>query len=177
MTTTPTPRGTDLARSQLATLVEAITALGAPVCADADGTEWFALAAVLQAFEIECEGDAAAAPWDPDTALGRVADCAHLVALDVDGERWVMIRLDDVLAHVVPFSQAPVAVAYQTWLCGAFLPALLRSGWYDPPTGHTPPPGQELTALEQREDGRDALEAALGLDRALWDVPDPEEHG
>ena len=44
----------------------------------------------------------------------------------------------------------------------------MRHGWYDPATGHEPPPGHELTALECREDGRDALNNLIpGMGDAL----------
>jgi hypothetical protein len=48
----------------------------------------------------------------------------------------------------------PVAIAYEVWHIGV-IDALLRHGWYDPATNHTPPPARELDAMEQRERGRE----------------------
>jgi hypothetical protein len=46
--------------------------------------------------------------------------------------------------------------------------AISRHGYYDPLTNHTPPPGQELDALERREHGRDLMNALIpGIGDAL----------
>ena len=164
--------GRRIARAHLQALVDAITAYGPPVVCDEDGTEWFALANVIAALDLPYSDDLAADFADPDTALGRVVDCADLKPLDVEGEPWPMISFHDVLAHVTPFARAPVAMAYQEWLCSQFLPAISRSGWYDPAHADQPPVGQELTAIEQREQFRDSINAIIpGMGDWLAETP------
>ena len=70
----------------------------------------------------------------------------------------------------------PVCTAYAVWHNGVTC-ALLEHGWYDPTTGHQPPPGHELTALECREDGRDVMNNLIpGLGDALsGHVPQTED--
>jgi hypothetical protein len=153
--------GKRIAREHLQAIVDAITAYGAPVCCDEDGTEWFALANVIAALDVPYSDDLDADFADPESPLGRVVSSADLKPLWIEGEPWPMISFPDVLAHVTPFARAPVAIAYQTWLCSAFLPAIGRSGWYDPDNAHQPPVGQELTAIEQREDFRESINAII----------------
>jgi hypothetical protein len=53
-----------------------------------------------------------------------------------------------------------VCTTYGVWYCGV-TSALMAHGWYDPATGHTPPPGEELNALECREEGRDLFNTIM----------------
>jgi prophage antirepressor-like protein len=169
------------ARQKVGAIVDKIVALGAPAVTTEDGEMWFSLTAAVQALGLAVD-DPEAAPQDENHPLHRVATCATLMELtNAEGEGWTMISLKDILAHLTPFSPAPEARDYHVWLCSAFLPALLRTGHYDPQTGHAPPPGQELDALERREQGRDVLNAVAPGLGDTWanhaDLPDDEaEH-
>jgi hypothetical protein len=64
------------------------------------------------------------------------------------------------LLQFLRWGRHPVCMAYVEWECNLFS-ALVRHGYYDPATQHTPPPGEELTALELREEGRDLLNGLI----------------
>lgn len=65
------------------------------------------------------------------------------------------VTLRDILDHLSVWSTVPACVAYWDWMCGEFMPAIMRHGYYDPARNHEPPPGEELNAIERREGGRD----------------------
>jgi hypothetical protein len=107
-----TEHGKRIAREYLQAVVDAIMDFDAPTCCDEAGTEWFALAAVLQALDVPCNFDNPTADLDDlDSVLGRVVRCARLEAVEIAGEPWPMISFPDLLAHVVPFGRAPAARA------------------------------------------------------------------
>jgi hypothetical protein len=54
----------------------------------------------------------------------------------------------------------PVATPYVRWHMDV-LDAMMRHGWYDPATNHTPPPERTLDALEQVERGRDLFNGLM----------------
>jgi hypothetical protein len=53
-----------------------------------------------------------------------------------------------------------------SWIRTAYAPAIAQHGDYDPARQHEPPPGQELEALEARENARELLNALLP---GLWE--------
>ncbi len=65
----------------------------------------------------------------------------------------VIIRLH-ALTMYVQFGRHRACIHYRFWQLGVQL-AILKHGYYDPATNHTPPPGRELDALESREGLRD----------------------
>src|SRR5512145_692049 len=119
--------GKRIARAHMQRIVDAILAFASPVCHSADGMAWFARAAAFEALETPVD-DPAAALTEETSVLARVVRGAELASVASEGEPWCMISLTDMLAHLTPLSRAPVAVAYQAWLCEGCLPALMRHG-------------------------------------------------
>jgi hypothetical protein len=102
------------------------------------------------------------------TALGLEQDRAdvephlHLLPrVNAAGMLVTCVTATDVLDECALLSMQPACQAYRKWMCRSFAPALARHGWYNPATGHTAPPGQELEALEMREGCRDLLNALV----------------
>src|SRR6266851_3641368 len=60
----------------------------------------------------------------------------------------------------IDFARHPGCVAYRLWQLKVHC-AFLKHGYYDPLTNHTPPPGEELDALERRERGRDIFNSFM----------------
>jgi hypothetical protein len=70
------------------------------------------------------------------------------------------------------FSRHPAMIAWVDWLCGDYLPAMQRHGYYNPETNHEPPPSELLDAIERREAQRDFLNhLAPGLGDRLVNPP------
>ena len=70
----------------------------------------------------------------------------------------------------------PVCISHVRWHLEV-IDATVKHGWYDPATGHTPPPEKALDALEWRERGRDVFnDFAPGMGDAMTGhVPSTEE--
>jgi hypothetical protein len=66
-------------------------------------------------------------------------------------KQYRMVSEADICNVLAPLSEAPEAEAYVRHCREVILPALLEHGIYDPESGHTPPAGQKLAALEYRE--------------------------
>jgi hypothetical protein len=128
----------------------------------------FAYPEVVQALNL-FPLDADEPPYEPPTVL---------TVSTPEGTTRTVTTLDHLLeSSLIWNSQLPQARAYVKWMCHDFIPALSRHGYYDPETGHQPPPGQELEAMERREEGRDLLNALLpGLgDVSAGQRPSTEE--
>ena len=81
--------------------------------------------------------------------------------IDVDGAHHVAVSLNDVVDYLSPLSTLPACEALWYWIKTEYAPAIVRYGHYDPARQHEPPPGQELEALEARENARALLNALL----------------
>src|SRR5438105_15911862 len=71
------------------------------------------------------------------------------------------VSLTDVVDWLSPLSTLPACEALWDWIRTTYAPAIARHGCFDPPRKHEPPPGQELDALERRENARELLNALL----------------
>jgi hypothetical protein len=76
------------------------------------------------------------------------------VCQPTDSGRWFAALPLHRLAMFIDFARHPGCTTYRLWQLQVHC-AFLKHGHYDPATNHTPPPGQELDALEARERGRD----------------------
>jgi hypothetical protein len=94
-------------------------------------------------------------PEFPD-AYERPPDDVNIAA-DRDGEPVSLVLWSELACRVGIFSHHPAMLAWVDWLCGEYLPAVARHGYYNPDTNHEPPPSQLLDAIERRAQGRDIL--------------------
>jgi hypothetical protein len=81
--------------------------------------------------------------------------------IDTDGVQHVAVSLTDVLDYLSPLSMLPACQTWWHWIKTEWAPALARYGHYDPARHHEAPPGQELDAVEYRENARELLNALL----------------
>ena len=103
-----------------------------------------------------------------ETQLRKNAQRFQLCVFQPHGTgEWVAMLPLQALAMFIDFARHPGCTTYRLWQLEVHL-AFLEHGHYDPATDHTPPPGQELAALEIRERGRDLFnEFAPGFGDAL----------
>jgi hypothetical protein len=81
--------------------------------------------------------------------------------------RYLFVALRPFLLLAGYQGRHPVCLHYCDWQSDV-MSALMHHGWYDPTTGHAPPPGQELDAVEMRERGRDMFNGLMpGLGDAV----------
>ena len=96
---------------------------------------------------------------------------------DTAGGHHTAVSLNDVVDWLSPLSTLPACQALWSWIRTEYAPAIARYGHYDPARQHEPPPGQELEALERRENARELLNALLpGLGEETLETlqePDP----
>jgi hypothetical protein len=111
------------------------------------GTQWILLRHCMQAFRVprytqrwlerQCR-----------PTLGWWQGCLVLLI-----EPWELLQ-------VVPHGEHPVCHRVHHWFLQVQI-AIMHYGVYDPATGHTPPPGQELDAIERREEFQARFDAAF----------------
>jgi hypothetical protein len=85
---------------------------------------------------------------------------------DADGVPHVAVSLTEVVDHLSPLSTLPACETRWWWIRTEYAPAIAQHGYWDPTRQHEPPPGQELEALECRENARALLNALLP---GLWE--------
>jgi hypothetical protein len=90
------------------------------------------------------------APWTPPPEEAQIL-------VHADGQPVWFVRWEAVAVELGCFSRHPAMRAFVQWLTGELMPALQRHGYYDPATGHAPPPSHLLDAIECRERGRDVM--------------------
>jgi hypothetical protein len=144
----------------------------------------FAYPGILSALQIEDDrAEILAEMADVTEAMTHVTRCD---VTDRHGVQHVAVSLTDVVDWLSPLSTLPACEALWSWIRTEYAPAIARYGHYDPAQQHEAPPGQELDALECRENARELLNAILpGLgDDTLaalaatapapqWQAPDP----
>jgi hypothetical protein len=135
-------------------ILEVLAAADVP-CAWPRGTlptapdAWVALRPTLEALWVSAQ----AARWIEDAIRTAPATYAPaLVPFPGSGVQVLMVRLHP-LSLFVLHGRHPAAKAYWRWHRQVQL-ALLKHGYYDPVTNHTPPAARQLDAMECREAGR-----------------------
>jgi hypothetical protein len=103
-----------------------------------DGAQWILLRPCMRAFRV---------PQHMQRWLER--NCRTTLGW-VHGRLVLLIDSWELL-QIVPHGDHPICHQVHHWFVQVQL-AIMHYGVYDPATGHTPPPGQELDAIERREE-------------------------
>lgn len=74
--------------------------------------------------------------------------------------RYLCVQLSPFLMLAGYQGTHPVCINHVRWHIEV-VGAMMQHGWYDPATGHTPPAGEELNALERVEEGRDLFNTIM----------------
>jgi hypothetical protein len=80
---------------------------------------------------------------------------------DTAGVHHDAVSLNDVVDGLSQLSPLPAFQTWWHWVQTEWAPAIARYGHYDPARQHEAPPGQELDALECRENARELLNMLL----------------
>jgi hypothetical protein len=119
----------------------------------------FAYPELLAALQLE--GDRAEILAETAEVLEAMARVHPWNITDADGVPHVAVSLNEVVDYLSPLSTLPACQTRWHWIRTAYAPAIAQHGYYEPARQHEPPPGQELDALEARENARELLNALL----------------
>jgi len=97
------------------------------------------------------------------------------VMAKIYGATYAVLPMGVIIRRLVLHSSLPEAIRVKMTRCDVLL-ALAKHGHYDPATGHEPPVGQELDAIERKEPFRQiTTEAFPGLESLFGDRHDEED--
>jgi hypothetical protein len=144
--------------TQCTAVVEALEAAAVPT-SQPEGSQppetFLALRPAMRALRMSCVDQR----WI-EAHIREEPETYHAACVQVDGPRILVVQLCPFLLTFACLGRHAVCTTFSVWHTHV-VSALMRYGYYDPATDHTPPTAQHLTTLECREEGRDRMNAVM----------------